>query len=70
MRRRSAGMPGPGKCPLPADKSVPSVVADDWTLPMSVMTASSWARPPLSRHEMTWLVQSGAAEAADAECRS
>lgn len=54
----------------PVDKSVPSAVADDWTLPMSVMTASSWVRPPLSRHEMTWLVQSGAAEAADAEAEA
>jgi hypothetical protein len=65
--RSSAGTLHPGMHPLRAHKSVPSAVAADWTLPMSVMTTSSWLRPPLSRHEMTWLVQSGGGEAAAEE---
>jgi hypothetical protein len=42
---------------VPADRSVPSVEAADWTCPMSVMTASVWLWPPLFRHEMASLAQ-------------
>ena len=42
-----------------ADRSVSDAVTADWRFPMSVMTTSSWHRPPLSRREMAWLLQSG-----------
>ena len=53
--------------PAPADRSAPRAEEAFWTFPMSVMTASSWLRPPLSRHETVWALHDGGEDGAAAD---